>query len=285
MFLIKRILCFLVAAFLVILGILISNDSSIVWFFIGGATSVLGFALVYVAVKQSTPNYSFLITVIACFLAYNVLFSRNIFISENSEEKIEQEVAKNEVSTPRKVLPQKRKIEKKKKQGVNLEAYPKISGRINVIHAHLFKIGNRYIRLYGVDAPDNDQLCSNANGSSYNCGEQAASWVRNWIDNNVIECYLFKVDPNGVDIGTCLWGKYDIGAGLVGAGWGIANEKETSIYKPYEAKAKSEFSGLWQGTFYLPEDWRDIKRRRYDFTIKRRKITKDGSFFNFKSWF
>ena len=74
-------------------------------------------------------------------------------------------------------------------------------------------------------------------------------------------------------------------AGLVGAGWALANTRESDIYRPYEAKAKSESSGLWQGTFYAPEDWRDIKRRRNDFTIKRTTVSKGGGFFDFGSWF
>ena len=177
------------------------------------------------------------------------------------------------------------KQKKKRETGFDPSAYPKISGSANVIHAHVFYIGGRYVRLFGVDAPDNDQICSDANGSSYNCGEEAASWVRGWIDNNPIDCYLLKIEPNGQDLATCVWGEYDIGAGLVGAGWALANTRESDIYRPYEAKAKSESSGLWQGTFYAPEDWRDIKRRRNDFTIKRTTVSKGGGFFDFGSWF
>lgn len=280
MLLIKRVLCFFVAVFLVILGVLISNDSNLVWFWIGAATTILGFSLIYVTIKRTAPSYSFFITIIACFLAYSVFLDKNesITASQKQNDTVPVEKIKKETSF-------NKKIKQKKKQGINLDAYPKISGSINVIHAHLFKINNRYIRLYGVDAPDNDQLCSDDRGSSYNCGEKAASWVRNWIDNNIVDCYIFKVDPKGIDLGTCLWGQYDIGAGLVGAGWGIANERESSIYKPYEVKAQSESSGLWQGTFYMPEDWRDIKRRRNDFTVKTRAISSDNGFFNFKSWF
>lgn len=287
MLLIKRILCCLVAVFLVILGILVSNDKDITWFIVGGATAVLGFSLIYVSIKQSTPGYSFFVTVIACFLAYHMFFNRNITMTTTSSES-GKNITDTRVNTEKNIEKKSveaKKIKKEKKKGIDLQSYPRISGSITVIHAHLFKINGRYIRLYGIDAPDNDQLCSDANGSSYNCGEQAASWVRNWIDNNVVDCYIFKVDPKGVDLGSCLWGNYDIGAGLVGVGWGIAKESETSIYKPYEAKAKSESSGLWQGTFYMPEDWRDIKRRRNDFTIKTRNTSSDGGFFNFKSWF
>lgn len=281
MLFIKRFLCGFIALFLIILGILISNDSNVVWFVLGGATAVLGFALIYIAIMQSAPSYNFLITIVACFFAYSLFFYKY----ENKNPNPNTNTITTKTVEKQKEKPIKKKIIKKKKQGINLEAYPKISGQIEVIHAHLFRINNRYVRLYGVDAPDNDQLCSDERGGSYNCGEQAASWVRNWIDNNVVDCYIFKVDPNGVDLASCLWGHYDIGAGLVGAGWGIAKEKETSIYKPYEVKARSESSGLWQGTFYSPDDWRDIKRRRNDFTVKTRHISKDGGFFNFKSWF
>ena len=107
-------------------------------------------------------------------------------------------------------------------------------------------------------------------------------YVLNSFDDNNIDCYLLKVNPKGQDLATCVWGDYDIGAALVGAGWAIANTSETDIYAPYEAKAQSELSGLWQGSFYSPEDWRNIKRDTNNFTIKRRS---KGGFFNFKSLF
>jgi endonuclease YncB( thermonuclease family) len=202
----------------------------------------------------------------------------NVQVAASSEEpqRVSQEVSRERPEAVRSV--QKKVVSKPKKGAVNLAAYPKISGSATVLHAHVFYIGGRYVRLYGVDAPDNDQLCSDVNGSSYNCGEVAASWVRSWIDNNSMDCYLLKIEPNGQDLATCMWGEYDIGAALVGAGWGIANTRETKIYKPYEVKAQSESSGLWGGTFYTPSDWRDIKRHRNDFTVKTRNSSGGGFF-------
>ena len=276
----KRVLCGIYALFLIVWGISLINDSRQLWLIIGCASFIGGLTLAHIAIKQTLPNYSFWITFVAICLGYALLVQNDI-ITVNKPVKV---VAEDEnVENPQKPVAEavvKQPVKKKKKKVFNLSAYPRISGSITVIQANVFYVGGRYVRLYGVDAPDTDQLCSDINGSSYNCGEVAASWVRNWVDKNTVDCYLLKIDPNGQDLATCIWGKYDIGAALVGAGWAIANMRETNIYKPYEVQAKNNSSGLWQGSFYLPEDWRDIKRHRNDFTIKRKTSSGgDSSFF------
>lgn len=286
--LIKRILCGLCALGLMLLGIKLLGAFSQVWQFLGGFSLIGGITLAYVAVMQGLPNYNFWVTLAAIGLAYawyNAKYQEDDTDFVTAEQTLQQEAPLTEATSEdggNKVSSSKPVQKKRKSTGFNLSSYPKISGSATVIHAHLFYIGGRYVRLFGVDAPDSDQICSDAAGRTYNCGETAASWVRGWIDNNPIDCYLLKVEPQGQDLATCVWGEYDVGAALVSAGWGIANTKESDIYRPYEAKAKSESSGLWQGTFYSPEDWRDIKRRKNDFTIKRT-IKKSGGFFS--SWF
>ncbi len=290
MLLLRRIICGVIALIFIILGIMMIKGEQPFGQAIGFCFFVGGITLAYIAVMEHTPSYSFWITLTALGLAYALYTTRTTQVSEEEQQarssRLETKLTDSKElmndKTPQK---ESKHISKKKSKGFNLSAYPKISGSASVIHAHIFYIGGRYIRLFGVDAPDTDQVCSNSTGSSYNCGEEAASWVRNWIDQYPIDCYILKVNPNGQDLATCIWGEYDIGAALVGAGWGIANTRETSIYKPYEAKAQSESSGLWQGSFYSPEDWRDIKRGRNDFTIKKKSLPKSSGFFNFGSLF
>lgn len=265
----KRILCGIYALFLIVWGISLINSSHQFWFILGCVVFIAGLTLTHIAIRQKLPTYSFWITFVAICLAYVLLVQNGILTKgQTVQTTSRQDTFDTEESS--KPVVQKKKEPAKRAKGFNLAAYPKISGSITVLHAHVFYIGGRYVRLYGVDAPDNDQLCSDINGSSYNCGEVAASWVRNWVDKNTVDCYLLKISPKGQDLATCVWGKYDIGAALVGAGWGIANMRETNIYKPYEVKARNASAGLWQGTFYLPEDWRDIKRHRNDFTMKKK---------------
>lgn len=285
MLLIKRIICGAVALLFLIIGIMMIKNQIQLWQALGFCLFVGGITLAYIAIKQTLPNYNFWITLIALGLAYALFVDKTAQNVEKQEDTsaIEQDEQK---AIRQRTYEEKKEKKKKKSAGFNFSAYPKISGSISVISAHIFYIGGRYIRLYGVDAPDVDQICSDSGGRTYNCGEEAASWIRGWIDTNPIDCYILKVEPKGKDLATCVWGDYDIGAALVGAGWGVANTKETQIYKPYEVKAQNQSSGLWQGTFYSPEDWRDIKRRQNDFTIKRT-ITKKsgGGFFDFNSWF
>ena len=282
---VKRIFCGLIALILIISGGMLINSPLISRLIISGILLISGATLAHVSIKQTLPNYSFWITLIAIALAY-ALFSSKVASTPPYDQLEKEQSIEKEVVTVKKIKAEPKKTQRKKKStGFNLSAYPKISGSATVIHAHVFYIGGRYIRLFGVDAPDNDQICSNATGGSYNCGEEAASWVREWIDQNPIDCYLLKVEPQGQDLATCVWGEYDIGAGLVGSGWGLANMRETRIYEPYQAKAQSQSSGLWQGSFYSPEDWRDIKRSRNNFKIQRRRSSKNDGFFGFGSWF
>ncbi len=290
---VKRIICGLIAILALIGGIMLICSDNQALQAIGFCFFILGLTLSYIAVVQKLPNYSFWITVIALGLAYALCYPA--FLSDEiqdakqvktSVEEVKEE-EKSEENTQKKEAKKSTADEKPKKSqrsGIDFSKYPRIYGQIKVIHANVFYIGGRYVRLFGLDAPDSDQICSDANGSSYNCGQAAASWVINWIDDNEIDCYLLQINPSSVDVAVCMWGNYDIGASLVASGWGVANTDETSIYKAYEAKARSGSSGLWQGTFYSPSDWRKIKNERNNFTIHK-KARKRSFFSFFKSWF
>lgn len=264
MLLVKRVVCGIVAVLVMLLGVYLINTDIAFLQALGFCLDVVGVALGYIAIIQRMPNYNFWVTLVALGLAVALFIPKESIYEEPVEEK---EV----IAKPKEEKIEKKKTdleEKKKKSMSRLAQYPKITGSIEVIHANVFYINGRYVRLFGVDAPDNDQICSDAKGMSYNCGREAASWVVGWIDNNPIDCYLLQVNPNGVNVATCVWGEYDIGAGLVGAGWAIANTNETNIYAPYEAKAQANSYGLWAGTFYSPQDWRDIKSEQNNFVIK-----------------
>lgn len=267
---VKRLVCGIVALMLIVISIsLLSNFGF--WRILFGVLSLIsGITLSYIAIMQGVPKYSFWITLLAVALSIALYLS---YFPKTSDINQTKEV----------VITEKQPIKKEKPKKNNpLNAYPKISGKADFLSANVLYIGGRYVKLFGIDAPDIDQICSDSFEASYNCGEEAVSWIRSWIDDNYIDCYLLKIYPNGQDLATCLWGDYDIGAALVGAGWGIANREESDIYVPYQVKAKTEQSGLWQGTFYLPEDWRNIKRNKNNFKLKKR-INK--KLFKFTSWF
>ena len=275
----KRIVCGLIALLLLFGGVKLFDFSSYILQVLGACFLVLGIALCYIAVIQRMPKYNFWITLVALGLGFALFVPREFVFNKNKESDSVEKVDKIEKKSAKKEKKQH------KKSTFKYSGYPKITGTIDVINANLFYINGRYVRLYGVDAPDNDQICSDAKGSSYNCGSEASSWVRGWIDDNYIDCYILKVVPKSSDIGVCMWGQYDIGESIVAAGWGIANTNETRMYVQSEIKAQNNYSGLWQGSFYTPEDWRKIKSESNNFKIKRKKGSSGLKLPNFKSLF
>lgn len=169
--------------------------------------------------------------------------------------------------------------EKKQPASFNPTDYPAIYGEVRVINGDTLMMNNRYIRLFGVDAPESDQTCASRSGRSYHCGREAAAWLRDWITTNPLECRIMQQDAKGNMVGVCSLGQYDIGAALVNAGWAIAYTKYTGIYLPYQESAMKQRVGLWQGKFYMPSDWRAMKAQKPK--IKVIKKTNRKSMWNF----
>ena len=153
-------------------------------------------------------------------------------------------------------------VEEAEPQGFNPMDYPAIYGSARVLNADTLVIQGYSLVLFGIDAPEPKQTCADGRGRSYNCGQQAANWLKSWIKDNEIECHVLDQDKQGKLLGTCNYGPYDLGAALVNAGWAVANTAVTDIYYPYEMQAQKARRGLWQGKFYKPWDWRRIQSRK-----------------------
>ena len=149
----------------------------------------------------------------------------------------------------------------------NPKNFPAVYSEAQVVSGDTLILGNHYFRLYGIDAPENNQQCSDAAGRSYSCGRQAGAWLAGWLQDNVLECRVMQQDERGNMVGVCSLGAYDLGAALVNAGWAVAYTKYTDIYVPYQLQAQENRRGLWQGEFYMPWDWRKLQNRKANIKI------------------
>lgn len=205
--------------------------------------------------------------------SFSLIDEDDIEYENNGEEIVENEEAV--VETPRRQQkPQQQSVntfqkimgsfggQKQAKPALNPTEYPAIYGSVRVINGDTLMMNGRYIRLYGIDAPESDQTCANKTGRSYHCGRLAATWLRDWITDNELECRIMQRDARGNMVGTCSLGQYDLGAALVNAGWALAYTKYTDIYVPYQEQAMIKRVGLWQGKFYTPSDWRHLKSQK-----------------------
>ncbi len=162
----------------------------------------------------------------------------------------------------------------------NPQNYPAVYSPARVISGDTLVVGGRYFRLFGIDAPENNQTCADANGRPYRCGQQAAAWLKSWLQDNELECRVMQEDAKGNMLGVCSLGAYDIGAALVNAGWAVVYSKHTDIYMPYQVQAQNNARGLWQGEFYMPWDWRKIQARKPKIKIINQQPKRKRTFLN-----
>ena len=131
----------------------------------------------------------------------------------------------------------------------------------DVIDGDTLKADKLRLRLHGIDAPEREQICTDANGKNYACGKQATDWLRQQIKTGKrLNCDLLDIDRYRRLIVRCFKGDKDINQAIVRAGWAVAYTRYSDDYLKSETEAKSKQNGLWQGSFIYPEIWRHQNR-------------------------
>ena len=178
---------------------------------------------------------------------------------------------------------QQQVIKQQEPQGpVNLlSQLPLLSGPARILNGDTLSIRGRNVVLFGIDAPELSQTCTNRRGQSYNCGKEAALWLKDWLGNHEIQCRIMKEDKQGNLLGVCMAGEYDIAAALVNAGLAFANTQMSEIYIPYQEQARANSRGLWNGNFYMPWDWRKMQSQKAKIKVIKRTKKKKRSILDF----
>ena len=143
-----------------------------------------------------------------------------------------------------------------------LERQPPIVGQAWIVDGDSLRMGGRSIRLDGIDAPEWDQTCLDANGRTWRCGRAASRALRERIHGQTVSCQPRAIDRYGRTIAVCtLADGSDVNAWMVRQGWAIASGF-SGIYASEEAEAKAAKRGIWDGTFISPASWRRQKSDR-----------------------
>lgn len=136
-----------------------------------------------------------------------------------------------------------------------------VTGKARVLDGDTIEIGAEKIRLYGIDAPEGAQLCKNAAGRDYPCGEVAANRLRQLTAGKPITCKGDERDQYKRLIAVCSTEGRDINPVLVreGLAWAFVKYSKTYVGEEEEArKAK-------RGVFARPDNitpW-DFRNRRW----------------------
>jgi endonuclease YncB( thermonuclease family) len=131
-----------------------------------------------------------------------------------------------------------------------------LSGVPRIVDGDTLAIGATKVRLEGIDAPETDQVCLNANGSHWACGIDARDRLVAHIAGRDIECLSHGIDAYRRMLAICYLAGEDLNRWLVQQGWALAYAKYSSAYRQVEEEARKSQRGLWQGAFIAPWDWR-----------------------------
>ncbi len=130
------------------------------------------------------------------------------------------------------------------------------NAQIRIVDGDTLRLGDRMLRLHGVDAPERGQFCTDAQGRLYDCGTSAAAGLAELVGERGVDCRVAGRDRFGRALGACRAGNIDLNASMVMAGWALADTGAVPTLGQYEAAARQAQRGLWTGGFEPPAHWR-----------------------------
>lgn len=128
----------------------------------------------------------------------------------------------------------------------------RLDGPFVAIDGDTLAAGAERLRLLGLDAPEASQVCQNAAGEDWSCGEEAREALEGLSSAASVVCSGSDRDRYERLLVTCRAGTLDINAELVRLGLAVAS----GDYSAQEREARTSGQGLWAGTFERPRDWR-----------------------------
>src|SRR5271163_1799529 len=131
-----------------------------------------------------------------------------------------------------------------------------ITGVPKIRDGDQIQIGASRIRLSGIDAPSVDQLCLNTKGERWTCGVAARDELVKHVENKSWACHVERADRRGRSVAHCEVDGEDIQQWMVRGGWALSYVRFSHDYDADEAAAREAKSGMWQGAFIAPWDWR-----------------------------
>jgi len=136
-------------------------------------------------------------------------------------------------------------------------------GYVRVIDGDTVDLAGTRVRLWGVDAPERDQTCEDATGAEYRCGDHSTRELAALTASELVTCEPRDIDRYGRTVARCSVGGDDVGQQMVRDGHALDYTRYSrGAYLADELRARRERTGVWQGKFTRPEDWRHARHAR-----------------------
>ncbi|RXH36705.1 hypothetical protein XH99_06990 [Bradyrhizobium nanningense] len=135
-----------------------------------------------------------------------------------------------------------------------------LSGVPRILDGNTIEIEQTTVRLWGIEAPETDQICLDARGRKWACGVAARDQLIKHSNGQTWACQTQRLDEYGRALGSCLIDGEDVNVWMVRSGWALSAGVTQHRYVVHELVASTNYAGLWSGAFIAPWDWRSRNR-------------------------
>ncbi|MEP0247027.1 MAG: thermonuclease family protein [Roseobacter sp.] len=135
-----------------------------------------------------------------------------------------------------------------------------VAGSIRVIDGDTFVVSGQRIRLFGIDAPEQDQTCTSRTGSTWACGAWVTETARALYQGRDATCREMDVDRYGRTVARCRIEGRDVGRQMVRGGLAFAYRKYSLDYDQDEIDAAALDIGLHTSQVQRPSIYRQSQR-------------------------
>jgi endonuclease YncB( thermonuclease family) len=129
-------------------------------------------------------------------------------------------------------------------------------GKLRVVDGDTLVMGDKHIRLEGIDAPETDQVCLDASGERWTCGIWARDRLAEHIGFHEVSCTSDGIDRYGRTLSVCSSAGQDVNGWMVREGFALAYVQYSHAYVTEENVARASQRGMWSGAFIAPWDYR-----------------------------
>lgn len=150
--------------------------------------------------------------------------------------------------------------------GIEQDIHFMIKDQVQAVDGDTLRSANAEVRLYGIDAPELYQTCTDADGKEWDCGRAAQTKLKALVARRAVDCQPKSRDKFKRVVGIC-WTSAtpDLAEVLVREGLAVNYGGDTQgPYAAAEADAQAAKRGIWRGTFDKPYDWRQAHPREGD---------------------
>jgi endonuclease YncB( thermonuclease family) len=137
---------------------------------------------------------------------------------------------------------------------------PEIAGQARIIDGDTIDIADERIRLIGIDAPEDGQVCLDG-AREWPCGEAAAEALQALTEGAPIRCEVYGRDRSQRALAVCYADDVNLNSTMVRSGAALAWYPDRGAvpgpsYAAEQTEAESVGTGMWRGEFTPPWEWR-----------------------------